>query len=49
MRRPTRTPGTTHYPTAPGRPATASSSYFPAPRAGAATFGPTGTLQAGAH
>ena len=37
VRRTTRTPGTTHYPAAPGRPATA---YFPAPRAGAATTGP---------
>ena len=41
VRRTTRTPGTTHYPAAPGRPATAS--YFPAPRAGAATTGPLQT------
>ena len=45
VRRTTRTPGTTRHPAAPGRPA----SSFPASRAGAATFGPTGTLQAGAH
>ena len=43
-RRPTRTPGTTHYPAAPGRP-TVTASYFPAPRAGAAATGPAGPLQ----
>ena len=48
VRRPTRTPGTAHYPAAPGRPAT-TASYFPAPRAGAATFGPASPFQAGAH
>ena len=36
VRRTTRAPGATHYPAAPGRPA---ASYFPAPRAGAATAG----------
>ncbi|WP_084779102.1 ABC transporter ATP-binding protein [Actinomyces dentalis] len=41
-RRPTRTPGVTRHPAAPGRPA---ASYFPAPRAGAATTGPAGPLQ----
>ena len=41
-RRPTRTPGATRHPAAPGRPA---ASYFPAPRAGAATTGPAGHLQ----
>ena len=41
VRRTTRAPGTTHYPAAPGRPAAAS--YFPAPRAGAATTGPLQT------
>ena len=40
VRRTTRAPGTTHYPAAPGRPA---ASYFPAPRAGAATAGPLQT------
>ena len=42
VRRTTRAPGATHYPAAPGRPA---ASYFPAPRAGAATTGPAGHLQ----
>ena len=41
-RRPTRTPGVTRHPAAPGRPA---ASYFPAPPAGAATTGPAGPLQ----
>ena len=41
-RRPTRTPGVTRHPAAPGRPA---ASYFPAPQAGAATTGPAGHLQ----
>ena len=41
-RRPTRTPGVTRHPAAPGRPA---ASYFPAPQAGAATTGPAGPLQ----
>ncbi len=40
VRRTTRAPGATHYPAAPGRPA---ASYFPAPRAGAATTGPLQT------
>ena len=40
VRRTTRAPGTTHYPAAPGRTA---ASYFPAPRAGAATTGPLQT------
>ena len=39
-RRPTRTPGVTRHPAAPGRPA---ASYFPATRAGAATAGPLQT------
>ena len=43
-RRPTRTPGVTRHPAAPGRP-TVTASYFPAPRAGAATTGPAGHLQ----
>ena len=47
VRRTTRAPGTTHYPAAPGRPATAS--YFPATRAGTATTGPASPFQAGAH
>ena len=46
-RRPTRTPGVTRHPAAPGRPATAS--YFPATRAGTATTGPASPFQAGAH
>ena len=37
-----RTPGVTRHPAAPGRPA---ASYFPAPRAVAATPGPAGPLQ----
>ena len=41
-RRPTRTPGVTRHPAAPGRP-TVTASYFPAPRAGAATAGPLQT------
>ena len=43
-RRPARTPGVTRHPAAPGRP-TVTASYFPAPRAGAATTGPAGHLQ----